>query len=370
MKVKLPRFTTRYTNSDGIDMWAYKPPKRAIKAGVVCALNLQASTTATKKTINTMNFKLDAWRQDVVSQEIPTDKSTLYSLFRFYQTTFSFNKLMPQSQRDYKNVLNNAMMTKVEGVTLSNIKLCNLKRRHIKLAYEKWLIRGTRIANLTYSILHKVVEIALEHDILIANPVSNIEKRKSTPRKIMWTTEQVKLFLDTCYSEWKWRNIGLIGQMAYEWSQRIGDMRKLQWSSLDLNKGVLNLEQSKRRAEVQIPISSNLLDMLHNQKRDFDFQEYVAPSLAPINGLYKPYDITKVSHYVNDIKAACGLPSDLHISDMRRTAITQMVEAGVDITQIMAVSGHQNVQSVTPYIKHTLAASKSAIEKRNIYLDK
>ena len=40
-----------------------------------------------------------------------------------------------------------------------------------------------------------------------------------------------------------------------------------------------------------------------------------------------------------------------------------MVEGGVDITQIMSVSGHQNVQSVTPYVKHTLKSAKSALSK-------
>jgi integrase len=49
--------------------------------------------------------------------------------------------------------------------------------------------------------------------------------------------------------------------------------------------------------------------------------------------------------------------------DMRRTKITEMVENGVDITQIMAVSGHQNIQSVTPYLKHTLKSAKSALSK-------
>ena len=34
--------------------------------------------------------------------------------------------------------------------------------------------------------------------------------------------------------------------------------------------------------------------------------------------------------------------------DMRRTAITEMVEAGVDTTQIMAVSGHNSPQSMRP----------------------
>ena len=48
----------------------------------------------------------------------------------------------------------------------------------------------------------------------------------------MWTPDQVKLFLDTAYSDFKWRSIGLIFHMAYEWAQRVGDMRNLSGSPL------------------------------------------------------------------------------------------------------------------------------------------
>ena len=368
MKKKLPRYTTKRI-VDGVAMWAYRPPKKAIQSAIVENLDVEASTYLSKKAINEMNKKLDAWKLDVISQQLPTDKSTLHAMCRYYQTTFSFNKLREETKRSYRNIINNSIHTKVEGVTLGNIKLHNLSRKHIKLAYEKWLERGIRTANISYSVLRKIINVAIEHDILTHNPISNIEKRKEPARKVLWTPEQVKLFLDTCYSEWKWRNIGLIAQMAYEWSQRIGDMRNLSWVCVCVDKKILKLEQSKRRAEITLPISDNLNNMLIQQKEDFGFQKYVAPSLTPYKGSYRPYDITQVSSIANDVKALCGLPSELHIMDMRRTGITQMVEAGVDITQIMSVSGHQNIQSVTPYIKHTLGASKSAIEKRNIYLD-
>ena len=46
--------------------------------------------------------------------------------------------------------------------------------------------------------------------------------------------------------------------MAYEWCQRVGDMRMLEFSSIDFDKSVLNLQQSKRRSVVHLPISLDL----------------------------------------------------------------------------------------------------------------
>ena len=51
---------------------------------------------------------------------------------------------------------------------------------------------------------------------------------------------------------------------------------------------------------------------------------------------------------------------------MRRTATTEMVDAGVPLPQIMSVTGHANAQSLTPYLKNTLTSATEALSKRNL----
>ena len=60
-----------------------------------------------------------------------------------------------------------------------------------------------------------------------------------------------------------------------------------------------------------------------------------------------------------------GLSENLRLSDLRRTGTTEMVDAGVSMGNIMAVTGHANPQSVKPYIKHTFDSANYALEKRN-----
>jgi len=368
MTKKIPKYTRRevHTDADGNKqaMWVWMPPLNARNNGFD-PITIEASRHRSYNYIQKENERLEKWMYGEISKKIPTDKSTLYAMFRFYKTTSSFCQLREQTQKDYCNVINSALMVKVKpDLMLGNIKLGVLSRQHIKISYEKWLDRGTRTANMSYSVLRKIVNVAIEYDIIPSNPITGIEKQKEKPRKVMWTQDQVRMFLKTAYEEWKWRNIGLIAQMAYEWCQRIGDMRELKWSNINFNEKKLTLEQSKRRSEVFLPISDNLIRMLGQQHKDFGFQDYVAPSVTPYKGGYRPYDKTQVSAIANEIKASCGLPEALHIMDMRRTGITEMVDAGVDMTQIMSVSGHQNPQSLAPYIKHTLKASKSALSKR------
>jgi integrase len=59
-----------------------------------------------------------------------------------------------------------------------------------------------------------------------------------------------------------------------------------------------------------------------------------------------------------------GLSEHLQIMDMRRTGTMEMVDAGVPLPQIMAVTGHANPSSVKPYMKHTLTSAKNAATLR------
>lgn len=135
--------------------------------------------------------------------------------------------------------------------------------------YDTWLnTRGVRRANYHATCLSILFNTAIRHEAMISNPVSLIQRTKNTNRKVKWTEEQVKLFLDTSYSDFRWRSIGLIAHMAYDWAQRMGDMRLLQWSNIDFDAKRLDLEQSKRRADVHIPIDGGLIKMLIQQKED------------------------------------------------------------------------------------------------------
>jgi len=205
----------------------------------------------------------------------------------------------------------------------------------------------------------------LEHCNL--NPFSIVRRRSTTPRKVLWGREDIQKLLDVAYSDFSTRNIGLIAHMAYAWCQRVGDMRLLTWESIQFDKARVHIEQSKRRAEVFLPIDDDLLDMLRQQHEDFGFQQWVAPRPKPIGGEYIPYSQYKLPLHARKLMDEAGLSSELRLSDLRRTGTTEMVEAGVGIGQIMSVTGHANPQSVKPYMKNTYASANTALTARKIH---
>ena len=290
---------------------------------------------------------------------------TFDDLVGYYRTTPQFLSLRLPTQKSYDYCIDRAVRTFFSPkVTFGRTNLGKIGVSECKIAYQEWLKSGIRTANLTSTVISVLFNMAVELELMTSNPMRLVKKMQTKPRKVMWTYDQVRQFLDTAYSEFEWRSIGLIVHMAYNFAQRIGDMRSLRWDNINFEERRLDLEQSKRRAEVHIPITIHMYRMLEQQRKDFGFQEYVAPHPYPRNGGYAIYTDVDISRMVNRVKEAANLPKELTAMDMRRTAITEMVEAGVDTTQIMAVSGHNSPQSMRPYIRHTYKTAASALERR------
>jgi len=107
---------------------------------------------------------------------------------------------------------------------------------------------------------------------------------------------------------------------------------------------------------------------LRQQNGEFDWQPYVAPNLNSKSGDgYNPYGVHIISRVAKKVLREAGLSEELRLSDLRRTATTEMVEAGVGIVQIMQVTGHQSPQSVTPYMKNTLTGATNALTLRSAH---
>jgi integrase len=295
------------------------------------------------------------------------DIKTMLSLADYYLHSPQFLSLRGRTQKDYEYVISKVMATPIRhGKSLGELKVDKVTVSDCKTAYQQWLDRGVRTANMSATLSSLLFNLA---ELVSRNPMRSVKKMQTKPRKVMWTADQVRLFCDTAYAEYKWRSIGLIVQMAYTFAQRIGDMRSLKWNNINFDERRLDLEQSKKRAEVHLPININMFRMLEQQHKDFGFQEFVAPHPFPRSGSYVNYNDKEISYIVNQIKEEANLPKELTAMDMRRTAITEMVEAGVDTTQIMAVSGHNSPNSMRPYIKHTFNSASNALDRRESYKD-
>ena len=284
--------------------------------------------------------------------------NTVQQLVDKYYTSNDYNMLRDKSKKDYQYFLT------VMCDSFGDVDFDKLTSKQAKHAYEEWVVRGISFANHICTVSSIVYRYAIDMEYTDINPFASVRRKTPPQRKVVWTDDDVRQFLDTAYSQFEWRSLGLIVHMAYDWCQRLGDMRLLTWDNFDFANRKLFLEQSKRRADVTLPIEDDLYDMLVQQEQDFGFQQYVVPRTMPVQGQYHPYSMQRLSKAGRAVMRQAGLSEELRLMDLRRTGTTQMVEAGVPMGQIMSVTGHSNPQSVKPYMKNTYSSANSALTMR------
>ena len=289
----------------------------------------------------------------------------LWKAIDTYLNSKAYLNLSSSSQRTYKYNLHKIDNTYIDGGKFGNKSIKNMTIETCNEAYDTWEAEDST-ANANH--LATVFSVVMNHHIMLENigrnPMRFVKKRTSKPRSVVWTHDQVMTFLDTAFSKFDWRNIGLIVYMCYEWGQRPVDVRNLTFSQIDWHKHKVDITQTKRGAEVELPIPDELYPMLKQQETDWGFQDYVVPNHRASDGGYRPLTVQQMTALLKEVKADCGLPEDLQVGDLRKTAIVQMIEGEVDHLAIQSVTGHKHVSSLNPYNKFNLKTAKSALERR------
>ena len=292
---------------------------------------------------------------------------SVQTLAEEYYSSHDFKNLRQETKTQYQYFQRVMFDTEVDNQRLGSLALADISTKQAKLAYDMWCDRGIPFANHVMAATRILYNYAVRMEHCNLNPFSIVRRRSTQPRKTVWGRSDITKLLDAAYSDFSTRNIGLIAHMAYAWCQRVGDMRVLTWDSIHFDKARVHIEQSKRRAEVFLPIDDDLLEMLQQQHEDFGFQQWVAPRPQPVGGEYIPYSEYKLPLHARKLMDQAGLSRELRLSDLRRTGTTEMVEAGVSIGQIMSVTGHANPQSVKPYMKNTYESANTALTARKIH---
>ena len=346
--------------------YRYNPPADAVEAGIVSRKQLFCTYEEALAFCNEQNKLMDEWRKEHRYLKNLSEKSKVSDLIKSYTNSIDFNKLSKKAKYDYPYYLNRWLGSRTAGTTLQHTRIADLSSPMCQRIYDEHAAHSVSLANHVLAVYKVVFNYAISNGFTTFNPFKAVKAQTVRPRRVVWEREHLTKFMQTAFSKYEWRNVGVIVYMAYSWGQRLGDMRCLKWSNYNLNTGVLELEQSKRRARVSIPAHNDLREMLKQQHEDFGWQEYIAPSHVKQHGSLLPYSLTKLAKIGKDIMQAAGLPDDLQLMDMRRTAVTEMVQAGVPLPNIMSITGHATPHSLTPYMRNTLKSATVAQEMRGL----
>lgn len=216
--------------------------------------------------------------------------------------------------------------------------------------------------NRELAALSHLITQALEWKWISYKPCKIKRYKEDQGRIVYLTTEQVKHLLniaqkDDCNQVYPFIAIGV------ETSLRRMDILSIELKHIDLAKLVIFIPKSKTGAREQ-PITQNLANILKAYIKNAESEQvWLFPSKRSKTG----HTVAIEKAYRRVVKVAGFNPAEVLRHTLRHTAITHLVQAGVDLPTVQRISGHKTLQMVVRYSHQNgehIRAAMNTLEKR------
>lgn len=140
------------------------------------------------------------------------------------------------------------------------------------------------------------------------------------------------------------------------------EILSIQLKNIDLNKRVIFIPKAKAGAREQ-PITQQLAEFLKGYIEAASDKEWFFPAKRSATG-----HVMNIEKQFRRVVKCAGLdPKEVVRHTLRHTAITHLVQAGVDLPTVQRISGHKTLQMVVRYSHQNgehIKAARDALEQR------
>src|SRR5215472_17183388 len=214
---------------------------------------------------------------------------------------------------------------------LSTLQASDIARFRDREAKE--LSRST--ANRSVKVLRICLGEAVRQGLLTVNPGGRVKLLKSTAesKRRAFTFDEIKRILKACGDDTEWRGLVLFGLYL---GQRLGDLAKLMWRTVDLDSGEIAFTTRKTGRRIVLPLVQPLIDYLSGLTANDNPNAYIFPNAATHKRT------NSLSNQFRDIMADAGLveprrhekakqgrsqarePSEISFHSLRHSAVTML----------------------------------------------
>lgn len=203
-------------------------------------------------------------------------------------------------------------------------------------------------------LLRRLFNIAIKWDLFQKiNPVSRVTIPKIDNQIMEYMTpEQTERLLKTL-EEWPCRNAAAFVKFAFYTGLRRGELFKLKWSDVDLERGFIILRSPKGGKTITLPVSSEAVETL----KSIDVKgEYVFPGKGgkQMKDFKSPW---------NRIRKAAGLPEGFRFHGLRHNYASHLVSNGVGLEIVKELMTHKDMITTQRYAHLFPGALKEAVER-------
>lgn len=215
-------------------------------------------------------------------------------------------------------------------------------------------VRGTKVTEATINreiaLLKTIFSMAVEWGRIDKNPLARVKKFKENHQKDMriLKDEEAIALIDAANSHLK-----PILIIALNTGMRRGEILGLRWENIDFDKDLIYIEDSKSGKPREVYMNIMIFEALKELPRNSEYVFYNQDTQNHITDVKKSF------------KTACknaGIKS-IRFHDLRHTAATKMVEAGVDLVTVSKILGHSSIMMTMRYAHLGEKTMRAAAEK-------
>jgi integrase len=173
------------------------------------------------------------------------------------------------------------------------------------------------------------------------NPVRGLPRRKfNNARNRYLSADEVQRILKAAEHS-RNRQLKAIIQLLLLTGARKSELLHAEWKHVNIERREWLIPMSKTGKPRHVPLSQAAIDVIDQLPR---FER--CPYLVPNPKTKKPYDCIKRAW--DTVRTEAGV-SDTHIHDLRHSAASFMINAGIDLYAVGRVLGHADHQSTMRY---------------------
>jgi integrase len=317
------------------------------------------------------NEKLKAYRASVneIKPALSSIKpGTVGDLIRKFEASPRFARYALRTQQDYSWMYRSIETQLIDGNMFGEMRFSKVTRQMAYELYEHNVnLRGHDSANKAMCGWQSAFRYGmLKYPQIKYNPFSDLDRLSSPPRRQLWTDQQLYSFIKMA-EQMGHPSVGRCALMCMELTQRPGDILSLKWSAYQESGRVWHIRQTKRGAVVRIPETRRLRTALRRARRLVQGGHGGSDQFVCATVTGKRWHRRNFTKTARRIARAAGVPDDIQIRDLRRTAATEGATAGATSAELMAVGGWADQASIRPYLVQTRQQAAAFQEKRDRY---
>jgi len=196
---------------------------------------------------------------------------------------------------------------------------------------------------------------AVEWGRIEKNTVRAVKKiKEDNAREQILTAEEARSLVESATE-----SIRPVLIIALNTGMRKNEILSLKWTNVDFLRGYILIETSKSGKPRKIPMNGAVSSALMGLPHVAEFVFYNPETKAPVQDIKRAFN------------TACQRAEikGLRLHDLRHTAATWMIQAGVDIVTVSRILGHASIQMTMRYAHPTPENMKRAVERLGEILD-